>query len=135
MQTSQAVDIIKGGDKVNALPETVSATVNYRIAPHDSLDIVKSKIGNILEPIARKHNVKVEGFGGKSSIRNEASVKGEAEPSFGTLYLNSLNDLSPSPISPTNIRNPVWHIFSGTIRQVFEDTKSLEGKKVIPLVT
>lgn len=133
MQTSQAVDIIKGGDKVNALPETVSATVNYRIAPHDSLDIVKSKIGNILEPIARKHNVKVEGFGGKSSIRNEASVKGEAEPSFGTLYLNSLNDLSPSPISPTNIRNPVWHIFSGTIRQVFEDTKSLEGKKVIPV--
>ena len=54
LQTSQAVDIIKGGDKVNALPETVSATVNYRIAPQDSLDIVKNKITNLLEPIARK---------------------------------------------------------------------------------
>ena len=135
MQTSQAVDIVKGGDKVNALPETVSATINYRIAPHDSLDIVKSKIANLLEPIARKHNVKVEGFGGKSSAesRNESSSEEEPKPSFGTLYLNSLNDLSPSPISPTDIQNPVWHIFSGTIRQVFEDTKTLEGKKVIPV--
>ena len=33
MQTSQAVDIIRGGNKVNALPETVTATINYRGAP------------------------------------------------------------------------------------------------------
>ena len=44
MQTSQAVDIIRGGNKVNALPVTVTATVNYRIAPHDSLDIIKTHI-------------------------------------------------------------------------------------------
>ena len=135
MQTSQAVDIIKGGDKVNALPETVFAIVNYRIAPHDSLAIVKSKIANLLEPVARKHNVKVQGFGNKSSgeRRNEGSDNEEAKSSFGTLYLNSLNDLSPSPISPTDIQNPFWHIFSGTIRQVFEDTETLEGKKVVPV--
>lgn len=135
MQTSQAVDIIKGGDKVNALPETVSAIVNYRIAPHDSLDIVKRKIADLLEPIARKHNVNVESFGSKGSAerRNEGSNSEEEKSSLGTLYLSSLNDLSPSPISPTDIQNPVWHVFSGTIRQVFEDTKTLEGKKVIPV--
>lgn len=135
MQTSQAVDIIKGGDKMNALPETVSATVNYRIAPQDSIDIVKSKIATLLEPVAREYNVKVEGFGSRNSAkrRNEASDEEDAKPRFGTLYLNNLNDLSPSPIFSTDIQNPVWRIFSGTIRQVFEDTKSLEGKKVIPV--
>ena len=135
MQTSQAVDIIKGGDKVNALPETVSATVNYRIAPQDSLDIVKNKIATLLEPIARQHNVKLEGFGSDRGSENEnkAGDMEDASSSFGTLYLNSLQDLSPSPISPTDIQNPVWHIFSRTIRQVFESTESLEGKKVIPV--
>lgn len=135
MQTSQAVDIIRGGDKVNALPETVSATVNYRIAPHESLDFVKSKISDLVEPIARKHNVKVEGFGGTRSgeRQNAASDNEEAGPSFGTLYLYNLQDLSPSPISPTDLQNPVWHIFSGTIRQVFEDTETLKGKKVVPV--
>ncbi len=135
MQTSQAVDIIKGGDKVNALPETVTAIINYRIAPQDSLKIVKDKITDLLEPIARKHNIKVEGFGsGKSSEdKTKASDNKDISSSFGTLYLNSLNDLSPSPISPTDIQNPIWHIFSGTIRQVFEDTKTLEGKKVVPV--
>ena len=135
MQTSQAVDIIRGGDKVNALPETVLATVNYRIAPQDSLDIVKTKIANLLEPIAHRHNVKIEGFGsdGGSENMKNAGDKKDASSSFGTLYLDSLQDLSPSPISPTDIQNPVWHIFSGTIRQVFESTESLEGKKVIPV--
>lgn len=135
MQTSQAVDIIKGGDKVNSLLETVSTVVNYRIAPHDSLDIVKSKVARLLEPIARKHNVKVEYFGRESGAerRDEGSDNQAATSPFGTLYPNSLNDLSPSPIAPTDIQNPVWHIFSGTIRQVFQDTKRLEGKKVIPV--
>ena len=138
MQTSQAVDVIKGGDKVNALPETVSATVNYRIAPQDSLNIVKHRIANLLEPIARKHNIKVESFGSDrgSENQNKGGDKKDVSSSFGTLYLNSLNDLnelSPSPISPTDIQNPVWHIFSGTIRQVFEDTETLEGKTVIPV--
>lgn len=29
--TTQAVDLVKGGVKINALPETVKAVVNYRI--------------------------------------------------------------------------------------------------------
>ena len=121
--------------KVNALPETVSAIVNYHIAPQDSLDIVKHKIENLLEPIARQHNVKVEGFASdrRSENKDKADDKNDASSSFGTLYLNSLQDLSPSPISPTDIQNPIWHIFSGTIRQVFESTESLEDKKVIPV--
>ncbi len=35
--TTQAVDIIQGGVKINALPETASAIVNHRIAGHRSV--------------------------------------------------------------------------------------------------
>ena len=114
---------------MNALAETVSATVNYRIAAPDSLDIVKNKITHLLEPIGRKHKIKVEGFGSDGS--SEDKSKASDKTSFGTLYLNNLNDFSPSPISPTDIQNPVWRILSGTIGQVFEDTKTLEGKNVV----
>lgn len=34
LRTTQAVDLIQGGVKVNALPEKVSAVVNHRIAEH-----------------------------------------------------------------------------------------------------
>ena len=34
MTTSQAVDLIRGGVKINALPERAEAVVNHRIAEH-----------------------------------------------------------------------------------------------------
>jgi Gly-Xaa carboxypeptidase len=122
IQTSQAVDIIKGGDKTNQLPESVTAVVNYRIAPHDSLDKVKEDIAQLLSPIAHKHGLAVKGFGFD-----------EKETEFGTLLLSSKDDLQPSPISPTDIGKGVWGLFSGTIRQVFEDTDSLKHKRVVPV--
>ncbi len=135
MQTSQAVDIIRGGDKVNALPQTISATVNYRIAPHDSLDVVKSKITDLLRPIAQNHNIKVHPFiiSNDSHAATNATSAKPADSDQGTLSLISLNDLSPSPISPTDLQNNIWRTFSATIRQVFEDTETLAGKKVVPV--
>jgi Gly-Xaa carboxypeptidase len=128
MQTSQAVDIIRGGDKVNALPVTVTATVNYRIAPHDSLDIIKTHIRLLAEPIVRKHNLELVDFDGSNTSAPDAS-----RSSSGTLTLRSVDDLRPAPISPTNIADPVWALFSGTIRSVFETVASLKGKTVVPV--
>jgi Gly-Xaa carboxypeptidase len=128
MQTSQAVDIIRGGNKVNALPETVTATVNYRIAPHDSLDIIKTHIRHLAEPIVRKHNLELVDFHGSNTSSPDAS-----RSSNGTLTLRSVNDLRPAPISPTDVANPVWALFSGTIRSVFETVASLKGKTVVPV--
>lgn len=34
MRTTQAVDIVRGGVKVNALPERASVVVNHRIGEH-----------------------------------------------------------------------------------------------------
>ena len=34
LRTTQAVDLVEGGVKVNALPELASAVINHRIAEH-----------------------------------------------------------------------------------------------------
>jgi len=51
MQTSQAVDVITGGVKVNALPERTEVTVNFRInvgeSPQNAFDRVASLVRNI----------------------------------------------------------------------------------------
>ncbi len=128
MQTSQAADIIRGGDKVNALPETVTATVNYRIAPQDSLNVVKSRIAKLLGPIAHKHGLAFRNFQPIHTHDNQ-----EDNATVGTLSLRPSNELAPSPITPTNPDDKVWHLFSATIRQVFENITTLAGKTVVPV--
>ena len=131
MQTSQAVDVIRGGVKVNALPETVTTTVNYRVAIHESLEIVKHNIETYLSPIAQKHNLSIIDFATQNTM---AEIESGAYTFPGTLTLRSYNDLSPSPITPTNPdKDAVWRLFSGTLRSVFEAAPSLQGKKVIPV--
>lgn len=123
MQTSQAVDIVNAGEKTNQLPETVTAVVNYRIAPHESIVSVKQHITDVVSPIATEHNITVRGFG-KDEGKNEIAP---------FLALTSKDDLSPSPISPTGSDSKVWSVFSGVLRQVFEDIETFKGKTVVPV--
>ena len=128
-------DIITGGDKV--IPETVSGVVNYRIALHDSLDIVKSEVARLLEPIARKHNVKVEGFGRESGAerRDGGSDNQEATSPFGSLYPNSLNDLSRSPIALTDIQTPSGTSSAVPSAKSSKTPRDLRARKSFPLVS
>ncbi|GIK01155.1 hypothetical protein Aspvir_005187 [Aspergillus viridinutans] len=57
LQTSQAADIFNGGIKSNALPEKISALVNYRIALHQTPELIKQRAIDIIAPIADKHNL------------------------------------------------------------------------------
>ena len=137
MQTSQAVDVINGGVKVNALPESVTVMVNYRVAPHESLEIVKNNIETYLSPIAHKHNISIIPFPTQQNTNTNttAGVDVNAYSSTsGTLTLRTHEALSPSPITPTDPHSDaVWRLFSGTLRSVFEATPSLQGKTVIPV--
>ena len=122
IQTSQAVTIIKGGEKDNQLPDSVHALVNYRIAPHDTVEIIKRRVLTILEPLAHSHGLAIQGFG-----------HNESRTGNGSLLLSSNLDLAPAPVSPTGPEQAVWRLFAGTIRQVFEDTDALREKTVVPV--
>lgn len=110
IQTTTAVTIVHGGDKVNSLPESAYAMVNHRIAPHDSVRILKDHYISLLAPWAKKHQLAVHAFGENIS---------QPESALGTLTLTSDYDLDPSPISdPTD---PRFELLAGTIRGIFGD--------------
>jgi len=118
LQTSQAVDLIRGGVKTNALPEKISAVVNYRVALHMTPDELRERAVRIISPIAKSHNV---------SLHVDFPVADSKDNFFGgegdrTLILSPLNEpLSPAPISPSNpLSSKVWARFAGVARSVFE---------------
>lgn len=122
VQTSQAVDVIVGGIKVNALPETVRLMVNHRVIMHESIDFVNQHIHDALAPVAQEYNLDFNGIGDKD----------ESTSSGGVLSMRALQTLPPAPLTPTG-NNGVWRIFSGTLRQVFETTDAGHGKTVVPV--
>ncbi|KAI1482302.1 carboxypeptidase S [Daldinia eschscholtzii] len=127
LQTSQAIDVINGGIKVNALPENVEFQVNHRIALHESAQYIDSHIQKVLDPIIRKYDLELHFNTRNGSDSEELDTE---TISSGILKAKGLQVIDIAPISATD--NNVWRIFSGTIRHIFESTESGTGKTVVP---
>ncbi|EAW09297.1 Gly-Xaa carboxypeptidase [Aspergillus clavatus NRRL 1] len=127
LQTSQAADIFHGGIKSNALPEKISALVNYRVALHQTPEVVKQRAIDIIRPIAEKHNLTWSAF------EDPATANEEPAPRNNHLALSILSTpLDPAPTSPTNVStDAVWARFAGVARTSFESVPSLKGKTVV----
>lgn len=116
LQTSQAADLFNGGVKTNALPEKISAVVNYRVALHMTPDQLRERAIRIIRPIADSHNITLHiAFPGEAATHSEG-------PEDRTLTLSPLSEpLRPAPISPTDpLSSKVWARFAGVARSVFE---------------
>ncbi|KAI9364957.1 carboxypeptidase S, partial [Zopfochytrium polystomum] len=57
MSTTQAVDLISGGIKVNALPELATATANYRIAADSSIAKTEDRLFQLTKSVAAAFNM------------------------------------------------------------------------------
>ncbi|KAJ6454169.1 hypothetical protein C8R45DRAFT_1038267 [Mycena sanguinolenta] len=102
LSTTQAVDIVRGGVKVNALPEEAHAIVNHRVASDDSISRIQERYMELLTPEAAKFNLSVVGFGGEP-------------PEGATRYVRLEipgNRAEASPVTPA--RGAAWRVFSGT---------------------
>ena len=110
MQTSQAVDVISGGVKVNALPEKVTVTVNHRINIGETPDVVLSRLSKISAPIARKYNLTLHAFDAEAS----------SEPPLSISLHASDHTLQVAPITPADgsDSSSPYAILAGTIRAV-----------------
>ncbi|KAJ3275414.1 hypothetical protein HDV01_000706 [Terramyces sp. JEL0728] len=104
--TSQAVDLIQGGVKVNALPQFSFEVSNHRIALHETVDTTLAHIYSIVGPIAKKNNL-------------DFLPTLETPRSSGTKGAIAVKHIgfNPSPISPTDA-SP-YKILSSVIRRVF----------------
>ncbi|GAB7355839.1 hypothetical protein MBLNU459_g6502t1 [Dothideomycetes sp. NU459] len=111
MQTSIAVDVIGGGVKVNALPERVSAVVNYRINIGESPADVFSKATHHAKIIADKFSLALNAFNGVLE-----------EPSSISLVASN-NTLDVAPVTPTDVTSvSAYSILSGTTRALYGES-------------
>ncbi|KAI9731034.1 MAG: hypothetical protein M1834_005497 [Cirrosporium novae-zelandiae] len=121
-QTSQAVDVIGGGVKVNALPEKIFTNVNYRVALHETVGMLRDRAVKIISPIVAKYNLTFSAF-----------EDGVSDEPVNHLAMSVLaHSLEVAPVSPTDVHNNhTWARFSGVARSVFESVPSLKGKTVV----
>lgn len=113
MQTSQAVDLISGGAKVNALPERVSAVVNHRINIGEHPSEAQENIRKLAKEVAEKYGLDLHAYDGVE------------KPSSIMLSYGKDHVLEPAPVTPTDIYSPdskalsSYGILSGTTRALY----------------
>ncbi|CAK9440074.1 uncharacterized protein LODBEIA_P41740 [Lodderomyces beijingensis] len=108
ISSSQAIDIIKGGVKSNALPEYVEAVINHRVAVESTVEEVYNHDLYHVNQIAESFNLGV--------ISENTTLREPTENGYFTI--RSSGTLVPAPVTPTTGR--VWELFSGNIRHVYE---------------
>ncbi|KDQ15509.1 hypothetical protein BOTBODRAFT_187320 [Botryobasidium botryosum FD-172 SS1] len=105
--TTQAVDIIAGGVKVNALPERANVAINHRVASDSSTSAVMSHLTAELKPIAERFNLAFTVLGANiTSPHSSAGTLDISDPSHSRL--------DPSPVTST--KEAAWRLLAGTIR-------------------
>ncbi|KAL6817268.1 carboxypeptidase S [Trichoderma sp. SZMC 28015] len=126
VQTSQAVDVINGGQKMNAMPEKTVLGVNYRVAHQNSLAEVQHNAVRRVRNIIKKYGLTLKPYPGDdeyqkyvAGLASEDDVESSHEviDYKGTLILSTNGKSHPSPISPTS--GAAWDVFAGTVRHTF----------------
>ncbi|KAJ7035311.1 hypothetical protein C8F04DRAFT_1098842 [Mycena alexandri] len=120
--TTQAVDIIQGGVKSNALPEQAYALVNHRISTQSSVGETKAHDAALLKDLAGQFNLTYTAFG--------KSLSEDGAPAYGTLTLKDAygTALEPAPVSPTSgDESAPYALLSGTIKATYAAHRGLVG--------
>lgn len=128
VRTSQSVDMITGGQKINAMPEKTTLGVNYRVTLDDGIPKVLHNIVNHIQPIVDKYNISVTAFEGDEEyaayaakakpVTTKSKVGTEYDIDWkGKLILKTSEISQPAPVSP--MTGGAWETFSGTAQYTF----------------
>ncbi|GAA5996034.1 Gly-Xaa carboxypeptidase [Rhodotorula paludigena] len=109
LATTQAVDLIEGGVKINALPEYASASVNYRIDFLSSVNATLERINSVVEPVVKSLGLNFSSYGSHADIGNNVVRLSVIEGS----------GIEPAPLTPTE--GPAWDLMAGTTRHIWKD--------------
>ncbi|EIM86566.1 carboxypeptidase S [Stereum hirsutum FP-91666 SS1] len=106
--TTQAIDLIGGGVKVNALPERAWAVVDHRISDASSVAELIQRYTDVLSPVTTSLNLTLNSFG--TVIPPSTTPIGEVKltDAYGTA-------LNPAPVTSTDLSSGPWRLLSGTI--------------------
>jgi Gly-Xaa carboxypeptidase len=110
MQTSQAVDIVSGGVKINALPEKVYAVINHRIAVESHVSDIRSNLQSLISSkIIPKFSLTLNTWGEVSENTSSAAKRAVTLEDFD-------EPLEPAPVSPFD--TGAYKVVTGRIKQV-----------------
>jgi Gly-Xaa carboxypeptidase len=135
LQTTQAVDIIAGGDKINSLPEFTTVGINYRVAPQNSVLEVQHNVVKHISRIVENFGLNLNAYEGDDEYHHYAASIGgghhHKKPRRdidyeGTLTIRAEKKFNGAPVSPTD--DEAWRIFAGTIEATFKEP----GITVVP---
>ncbi|GAA5905525.1 M20 family metallopeptidase [Sporobolomyces salmoneus] len=112
LSTSQAIDLINGGVKVNALPEVSTSTVNYRIDFLSSVNETLFRISSILSPVAASLNMTFSAFEEDDGKSLDSPRKNHVK-----LSVRPGSEIDPAPLTPTE--GAAWNLMAGSARYVF----------------
>ncbi|KAF8166011.1 hypothetical protein B0H34DRAFT_691505 [Crassisporium funariophilum] len=107
VQTSKAATIFHAGIKSNALAESARVLFNSRIDLFSSPAIVRHEYHKLIQPIAEKYSLLLEG------------VSPSPSQSIGNITIEWNSAHEPSPISPFTIASDAWRIFSQSVQASF----------------
>ncbi|KAM0532559.1 hypothetical protein ACHAP9_003641 [Verticillium nonalfalfae] len=111
--TTQAVDVVHGGVKVNALPERTGIKINHRINIGETSDTIKAKLSRLAGHVASKHGLALHAFDDEAESPSSITLRVE-----GSI-------LEPAPVTPTGLeegrRSTPWAILSGTTKALYGD--------------
>ncbi|CEP59994.1 uncharacterized protein LALA0_S01e00606g [Lachancea lanzarotensis] len=126
-RTSQAVDLISGGQKINALPERVSVGINYRVTPDLTLADVKQRISSILKPLAEKHGL-------SSSFFEDGQEESSSERFLRVSQIGKA--LEPVKMSPegTKAYSIVFGTVQSTLGSYYKKSLDLESLQAVPIL-
>lgn len=120
--TTQAIDLINGGVKTNALPESAYAVVNHRVATDSSVAEAWAHDTTSLQAIAHSFNLSVTAFGKQLTDANT--------PAYGTLTLSDAwgVSLEPAPITPSRGDDAEpFRLLAGTIKATHNAARGITG--------
>ncbi|KAA1468962.1 carboxypeptidase S [Dentipellis sp. KUC8613] len=122
--TTQAVDLVGGGVKVNALPENAWAVVDHRIADWSTVQALQARYVDVLSSMVAKYNLTLDAFGKTLDVADAAGHV-RLSDAYGTA-------LNPAPVSPTGESGP-WKLLSGTILSTLDSSlrTELKGKDAV----
>ncbi|CDO95291.1 unnamed protein product [Kluyveromyces dobzhanskii CBS 2104] len=127
-KTTQAIDMFHAGVKVNALPETGTVDINYRIGMHTTQQEMLDWITGVANDVAQNHGYNLTVSGDEVIYSKPGNT--------GTLDVNAYMRKDPSPRAPSyQDDDKVWDLIAGTVKDYFQNRVLKEEESAKVLVT
>ncbi|KAK7457811.1 hypothetical protein VKT23_010153 [Stygiomarasmius scandens] len=120
--TTQAIDVIHGGVKSNALPEQAFALINHRIGIDSSSAVVEDRDTRLLLPLAEEFNLAFTAFGKSVFVPTGDEPAGKLDLE----YLSTRRPLEPAPVTPLD--SNAFGLLAGTIRSTFDTHRAVANR-------